>query len=75
MKTVYLLLFLLHVCLGASLGQSAASPETAKRMLIRAGHVLDVKTGAEPAAQTIVVTGNKITAVAPTASTPKQAGR
>ena len=74
MKNVYLLLLVLHVCLGVSFAQSAAGPEAAKRTLIRAGHVLDVKTGAEPAAQTIIVTGDKITAVAPTASAPRQAG-
>ena len=74
MKNVYLLLLVLHVWLSVSFAQSAAGPERAKRTLIRAGHVLDVKTGAEPAAQTIIVTGDKITAVAPTASAPRQAG-
>src|SRR5271169_1558188 len=48
-----------------------ASPS---RILIRAGHVLDVHTGNELADQTIVVTGDRITAIAPTASTPKQPG-
>jgi imidazolonepropionase-like amidohydrolase len=73
MKNVYLLLLVLHVCLtGGSQGQSA--PAMAGRTLIRTGHVLDVKTGAEAAGQTIIVTGDRITAVAPTASTPKQAG-
>jgi imidazolonepropionase-like amidohydrolase len=52
----------------------AASAQQSSRTLIRTGHLLDVKTGAEPAAQTIVVTGDRITAVAPTASTPKQSG-
>jgi imidazolonepropionase-like amidohydrolase len=52
----------------------AASAQTATRTLVRTGHLLDVKTGAEPAAQTIIVTGDRITAIAPTASTPKQAG-
>ena len=42
------------------------------RILIRAGHVLDVRTGAEPADQTIIVTGNLITGIAATAATPKQ---
>jgi imidazolonepropionase-like amidohydrolase len=51
-----------------------ASAQTATRTLVRTGHLLDVKTGAEPAAQTIIVTGDRITAIAPTASTPKQAG-
>jgi imidazolonepropionase-like amidohydrolase len=44
------------------------------RTLIRAGHVIDVHTGNESADQTIVVTGDGITAIAPTASTPKQSG-
>jgi imidazolonepropionase-like amidohydrolase len=42
------------------------------RILVRAGHVLDVRTGKEPADQTIIVTDGKITAIAPTASTPQQ---
>jgi imidazolonepropionase-like amidohydrolase len=48
--------------------------QDATRTLIRAGHVVDVHTGSEPADQTIIVTGDRITAIAPTASTPKQAG-
>jgi imidazolonepropionase-like amidohydrolase len=44
------------------------------RILIRAGHVVDVRTGAEPADQTIIVTGDKIAAIAATASTPAQPG-
>ncbi len=48
--------------------------QSAPRTLVRTGHLLDVKTGAEPAAQTIIVTGDVITAIAPTASTPKQPG-
>jgi imidazolonepropionase-like amidohydrolase len=44
------------------------------RILIRAGHIVDVHTGSEPADQTIVVTGDRISAIAPTASTPKQPG-
>lgn len=44
------------------------------RTLIRAGHVVDVHTGNESADQTIIVTGDSITAIASTASTPKQAG-
>ncbi len=57
------------------LAQTASPPATAaQRTLVRTGHLLDVRTGAEPAGQTIVVTGDRITAVAPTASTPKQPG-
>ncbi len=44
------------------------------RILLRAGHVLDVKTGTEAANQTIIVSGDKIVAIAATDATPKQAG-
>jgi imidazolonepropionase-like amidohydrolase len=63
-----LLLVLLHIAV------VSASAQSATRTLVRTGHLLDVKTGAEPAAQTIIITGDRITAIAPTASTPKQAG-
>ncbi len=56
----YLSLPLLHI---ASAQPPAAS---ATRTLIRAGHVLNVHTGAEPADQTIVVVGEKISAIAAT---------
>ncbi len=72
MKKVYLFLIVLHIALtGSSHAQTTPAPS---RTLIRTGHLLDVKTGAEPAAQTIIVTGDRITAIASTASTPKQAG-
>ncbi len=64
----YLSLILLQIAVFSAYAQ------TATRTLIRTGHILDVKTGAEPAAQTIIVTGDRITAIAPTASTPKQSG-
>ena len=50
-----------------------ATPSPA-RTLIRAGHIVDVHTGNETADQTIVVTGDRITSIAPTSSTPKQSG-
>lgn len=53
---------------------AASLPAQQARILIRAGHLLDVRTGQEPADQTIVVTGDKITAIASTASLPAQAG-
>jgi len=62
----YLSLILLQIAVVSASAQN--------RTLIRTGHILDVKTGAEPAAQTIIVTGDRITAIAPTASTPKQSG-
>jgi imidazolonepropionase-like amidohydrolase len=46
----------------------------AARTLIRAGHLLDVKTGEEATGQTIIVTGDAISAIAPTASTPAGPG-
>jgi imidazolonepropionase-like amidohydrolase len=42
-----------------------------KRILIRAGHVVDVRTGQEAADQTIVVTAGAISSIAATAATPK----
>jgi imidazolonepropionase-like amidohydrolase len=70
----YLILLLLQiVVLRVSAQMSAAAP-AATRTLLRTGHLLDVKTGAEPAGQTIIVTGDRITGIASTASTPKQAG-
>jgi imidazolonepropionase-like amidohydrolase len=67
------LLLLGFVCWACGFG-AAAQEAGAKRTLVRAGHVLDVKTGAEPAAMTIVVVGEKVVAVSPTSATPKQAG-
>ena len=52
----------------------SAVAQTTTRTLVRTGHLLDVKTGSEPASQTIIVTGDRIIAIAPTASTPKQPG-
>lgn len=56
----------------------AAPPASAApvlpRILVRAGHLLDVHTGLEPTAMTVIVTGETVTAVAPTASTPKLPG-
>jgi imidazolonepropionase-like amidohydrolase len=51
-----------------------AQQTSPKRTLIRAGHIVDVHTGNEPADQTIVISGDRIMAIAPTASTPRQAG-
>ncbi len=66
-RCLYLLPILLLIALPV-LGQQPA------RILLRAGHVIDVHTGKESADQTIVVVGDKITAIAATASTPAQAG-
>jgi imidazolonepropionase-like amidohydrolase len=48
-----------------------ASP---KRTLVRAGHVLDVKTGKLTDTQTIVVVGDTIQSIAPSASVAQQPG-
>ena len=42
--------------------------QTPSRILVRAGKLLDVRTGAEASGKTIVVTGDKVTAIADTAS-------
>src|ERR1700721_538659 len=47
--------------------------QTPARTLIRAGPLLDVHPGKPLDAQTIIVTGDKITVIAPTASTPTAA--
>ncbi len=44
------------------------------RTLLRAGHVLNVKTGAEPADQTVIVQGGVIVGVVASSAAPKQAG-
>ena len=56
---------------GAALFTVAAAAQheekpAAKRTLVRAGHVLDVKTGKLADAQTIVVVGDSIQSIAPT---------
>jgi imidazolonepropionase-like amidohydrolase len=50
------------------------SAQVPARVLLRAGHVLDVRTGKEAAGQTIVVVGDRIAAISPTSSTPLSAG-
>jgi imidazolonepropionase-like amidohydrolase len=65
---------LISAAIAAALIPAFATAQDNVRTLIRAGHVVDVHTGSEPADQTIIVTGDRITAIAPTASTPKQAG-
>jgi imidazolonepropionase-like amidohydrolase len=46
----------------------------APRTLLRAGHVLDVHTGKETPNETIVVEGDKISAISPTSETPAKPG-
>ena len=58
---------------GATFAVGQGAPTTT-RVLIRAGTVLDVHTGKETASQTIVITGDRITAIASTAQTIAQPG-
>ncbi len=64
-KLPVFLLLLLPLVLPASIASAQA---TVKRTLVRAGHVLDVKTGKLSDAQTIVVVGDSIQSIASTAS-------
>jgi imidazolonepropionase-like amidohydrolase len=68
------LLALVVVCSLGVCGLGAQTAPVAGRTLLRAGKVLDVHTGKETAGQTIIVTGDRITGIAATASTPAQAG-
>jgi imidazolonepropionase-like amidohydrolase len=70
-RYTFLLLPALLLSVFATTAQSQAAPT---RTLIRAGHVIDVHTGNEAADQTIVITGDTISAIVPSASTPKQNG-
>ncbi len=64
----YLLAFIfLLSCIGFSGAQSAPA---AKTVVIRAGHLLDVRTGKMLANQTIVIQGDKIASVGSEAQTP-----
>lgn len=70
-KHLFALLYLLPALL---LIARAHSQEQPSRSLIRAGRIIDVHTGNEAADQTIVITGERIIAIAPTSSTPAQPG-
>jgi imidazolonepropionase-like amidohydrolase len=61
-------LFLTLDVLTFSAASAQPAATTAKRTLVRAGHVLDVKTGKLSDAQTIIVVGDSIQSIAPTAS-------
>src|SRR5579863_4728358 len=56
------------------LAVTLAAAAHSQRILIRAGHLVDVRTGQEPADQTIVVAGDKITGISASASIPAQPG-
>ena len=66
----YLFLLALHIVfVGLAVAQAPylAGPG---RTLVRAGKLVDVRTGEEAAGKTIVVTGDKVTAIAETSATP-----
>jgi imidazolonepropionase-like amidohydrolase len=60
------------VLASSSLFAQIAATAPAQRTLVRAGHLLDVKTGQLLSDQTIVVQGSTIQSIAPTASIPAQ---
>jgi imidazolonepropionase-like amidohydrolase len=62
------------VLLAASAIAQPTYKPAAPRTLLRAGHILDVHTGKETAAETIIVEADRITAIAPTSSTPAKPG-
>jgi imidazolonepropionase-like amidohydrolase len=62
------------LALTASAALHAQEPRAGKRTLIRAGHLLDVKTGKLTDAQTIVVVGNSIQSIAAASSVNQQPG-
>ena len=64
---------LLGLCTNVLFAQTAPAPAT-RRTLLRAGHVLDVKTGKLAEAQTIVVVGETIQSIAPTSQVQAQPG-
>ena len=66
----------LALCAATLFGQQGAQSQARpvpKRTLVRAGHLLDVKTGKLLDAQTIVVLGDSIQSIAPSASVPAEA--
>jgi imidazolonepropionase-like amidohydrolase len=65
---------LLAVTFAISAYTQSNAPAEAKRTLIKAGHVLDVKTGKLADAQTIVVSGETIQSIGPSASVSSQPG-
>jgi imidazolonepropionase-like amidohydrolase len=58
----------------AALPAQPAPQHAAGRTLVRAGQLLDVKTGQLLSGQTLVVVGETIQSIAPTAQVPAQAG-
>ena len=73
MRTSFALSMLVVAGTVAVLAQPAAQPAV-KRTLVRAGHLLDVKTGKLTDGQTIVVVGETIQTISPTPEVQAQAG-
>ncbi len=65
---------LLGACALHAQGTAPTYQPAAGRTLLRAGAVIDVHTGKETPDATIIVEGDKIVAIAPTATTPAQPG-
>ena len=74
MKTIVLQGSLLLSFALAQLTVTAVADDaaTSGRTLIRAGHVLDVRSGSESADQTIIVSGGAITGIAATSANAKK---
>jgi imidazolonepropionase-like amidohydrolase len=73
-RAVLLCAAIFTVVSGGYAGGQQTSTPAPKRTLVRAGHVLDVKTGKLADAQTIVVVGDTIQSIAPSASVSAQPG-
>ncbi len=67
-------LLLAATALVPSLSGQQSAPPAPKRTLVRAGHLLDVKTGKIADAQTLIIVGDTIQAIASTSSTLAQPG-
>ncbi|MFY9854368.1 MAG: amidohydrolase family protein [Terracidiphilus sp.] len=73
-KRQNLLLALLFALCAVTISAQPAPKPAAQRTLIRAGHLLDVKTGKLLDGQTLIVVGDTIQSIAPTAQAPAQPG-
>ena len=67
-----LVLMFLFVVGGLSLHSQTAQKSATTRTLVRAGHLLDVKTGKLLDDQTLVIVGDTIQSIAPTAQVPAE---
>ena len=73
-RNMYHFVLLFSACLAASLCAQTPSPKSPGRTLVRAGRVLDVHTGRETPSQTIVISGDRIVAITPSAQVSAQPG-